>query len=128
MNPRPTAPPERGKENTVETSTDPTPITSSRRARQQTLDAPGMAAQVDNPEVEADAEAYRVLRDEHLDLTKRLKEAKTKLTETCLKHSIERYDYVAEGGEPMRIAVKTKHKVTVRKQDSEGADGDEDEE
>lgn len=106
-----------------------TPITqtSTHRARQQTLDAPGMATQVDNPAVETAAEAYRLLRDEHLDLTKRLKEAKSTLTDTCVKNNIERYDYVAEDGEPMRIAVKLKHKVTVRKQSSDGADGDESE-
>lgn len=105
-----------------------TPITSTKRARQQTLDAPGMARQVDNPAIEEAAAAYVVVRNERMELTRREKELKEKLLGVVVEAGVDRYDYVDDEGETMRVAVKTKHKVTVRKASSDGADGDDDEE
>lgn len=113
----------------MDTTTDNvTPITSTKRARQQTLDAPGMASQVDNPAIEAAAAAYVAVRNERMELTKREKELKETLLAVVVEAKVERYDYIDDEGETMRVAVKTKHKVTVRKASSDGADGDEDEE
>lgn len=68
--------------------------------------------------VERAANAYREVRDERMELTKKEVEKRTKLAEVMQENGITIYKFDGDDGEPLIVEIDTTTKVKVKKESS----------